>query len=137
MVGARQMLNEEYVKEGKAGLLTWGGGCRMSRKAVCEGGCVSLPSLARSTHPCPTALPTHKGRQPVMRLGKKEAPKSWHHRTWDERVSHGKTWPTPSHAAGSPAQTGPWALPGLRSQVPAVRGVPRSGSSRLQVAMEE
>ena len=137
MVGARQMLNGEYMKEGKAGLLSWGGGCRMSRKAVWEGGCVSLPSLARSTHPCPTALPTHKSRGPVTGLRKKEAPKSWHHRTWGERVSQGKTWPTPSHAVGSPAQTGPWALPGPRSQVPAVRGVPGSGSSRLQVAMEQ
>ncbi|OWK05474.1 hypothetical protein Celaphus_00002256 [Cervus elaphus hippelaphus] len=75
----------------------------------------------RSSHPCPTALPTRKSRGPVRRLRKKEAPKSWHHRTWDERVSPGKTWPAPSRAAGSPAQTRPWALPGLRSRVPGKR----------------
>lgn len=115
------MLNEEYMKGDKAGLRSWGGGGRMSRKAVYEGGCVSLPSLVRSSHPCPTALPTRKSRGPVRRLRKKEAPKSWHHRTWDERVSPGKTWPAPSRAAGSPAQTRPWALPGLRSRVPGER----------------
>lgn len=67
-------LLSESMKEGKAGLLSWGGGCRMSRGAVSEDGCVSLPLLARSTHPCLTALPTHKSREP-MRETEKEGRK--------------------------------------------------------------
>lgn len=111
-----EYLLSESMKEGKAGLLSWGGGCRMSRGAVSEDGSVSLPLLARSTHPCLTALPTHKSREP-MRETEKEGRKHRKAGITEPRMRQFFTKEDMHRhmQQGRPARTGPWALPGVRS----------------------